>query len=402
MKNIGETYVIGGDLSRMKVRSITIGVTPASPLRAKDILEAGQFALSVQDACERAGIGVQTRRLATPPFLSYLCDFTDQQILQFAREIEECSQEHGFDYCSLGPVGEEIRESSRFLTLVPQIISETSRVFTSAFLVQYLTQSGVISPSGIARVIQTIAKTTEKGFGNLRFAALMHCSPHTPFFPAAYHEGANSFAFALEAADLIHTVCCSVQKLETLEDALREEMQRQVLPLQRIGEELEARGFVFRGIDLSPAPGPSAEASIAYALEGVGLGRFGEPGTLTTAGIVTSALKKTRLRTCGYCGLMLPVLEDIGLAERNSQGLLRLTNLLAYSAVCGTGLDTIPLSGDVTELQLAALLTDVATLSEKLSKPLSARLLPIPGKRTGDMTEFEFDYFVNTKVMEVL
>jgi uncharacterized protein (UPF0210 family) len=78
--------------------------------------------------------------------------------------------------------------------------------------------------------------------------------------------------------------------------------------------------------------------------------------------VVTAALKETTLQTCGYCGLMLPVLEDYGLAERNNQGLIRLSSLLAYSAVCGTGLDTIPLPGDVSENQLSALLFDVATL----------------------------------------
>jgi uncharacterized protein (UPF0210 family) len=69
--------------------------------------------------------------------------------------------------------------------------------------------------------------------------------------------------------------------------------------------------------------------------------------------------------------------------------------------VCGTGLDTIPLPGDVSEAQLTTLLLDVATLGRKLNKPLSARLLPIPGKRARDMTAFDFAYFVNTAVMAV-
>jgi uncharacterized protein (UPF0210 family) len=99
---------------------------------------------------------------------------------------------------------------------------------------------------------------------------------------------------------------------------------------------------------------------------------------------------------------MLPVLEDVGLVERNNQGLLRLSNLLAYSAVCGTGLDTIPLPGEASTEQLAAVLLDVATLGWKLRKPLSARLFPIPGKQAGDLTEFDFSYFVNTRVMAIV
>ena len=98
---------------------------------------------------------------------------------------------------------------------------------------------------------------------------------------------------------------------------------------------------------------------------------------------------------------MLPVLEDAGLAERNNQGEIRLPQLLTYSAVCGTGLDTIPLAGDVSQPDLMGLLSDVGALGWKLQKPLSVRLIPVPGKQVGDMTTFDFPYFVNTQIMAV-
>jgi uncharacterized protein (UPF0210 family) len=67
--------------------------------------------------------------------------------------------------------------------------------------------------------------------------------------------------------------------------------------------------------------------------------------------------------------------------------------------VCGTGLDTIPLPGDATVDQISALLLDISVLALRLNKPLTARLMPIPGKKAGDMTEFNFDYFVNSRVL---
>ena len=76
--------------------------------------------------------------------------------------------------------------------------------------------------------------------------------------------------------------------------------------------------------------------------------------------------------------------------------------LLLYSAVCGTGLDTIPVPGGVTESALAGIFLDVAALSIALQdKPLTARLLPVPGAAAGDWTSYEFEYFVNTRVMGV-
>jgi uncharacterized protein (UPF0210 family) len=92
---------------------------------------------------------------------------------------------------------------------------------------------------------------------------------------------------------------------------------------------------------------------------------------------------------------MLPVLEDTVLAQRWSEGTLTLDSLLAYSAVCGTGLDTVPLPGNISTEQLAKIIGDVASLAVKLRKPLSARLLPVAGKTAGQRTEFDDPYLVN-------
>jgi uncharacterized protein (UPF0210 family) len=70
-----------------------------------------------------------------------------------------------------------------------------------------------------------------------------------------------------------------------------------------------------------------------------------------------------------------------------------------YSAVCGTGLDTLPLPGDASVEQLQAVLLDLAALAQRLEKPLTARLMPVPGKRAGDLTGFDFPYFANSRVL---
>jgi uncharacterized protein (UPF0210 family) len=69
--------------------------------------------------------------------------------------------------------------------------------------------------------------------------------------------------------------------------------------------------------------------------------------------------------------------------------------LLSYSAVCGTGLDTVPLPGDVTVEQLERIIGDMASLAVKWKKPLSARLMPVPGKQAGERTEFDDPFLVN-------
>ena len=112
------------------------------------------------------------------------------------------------------------------------------------------------------------------------------------------------------------------------------------------------------------------------------------------------ALRAARFTRAGFSGLMLPVIEDSTLAERYARGECTTADLLLYSAVCGTGLDVVPLPGDVTADQIAAIILDVATLATALDKPLTARLLPVPGKRAGDPTDFDFPFFANATIVE--
>jgi uncharacterized protein len=97
---------------------------------------------------------------------------------------------------------------------------------------------------------------------------------------------------------------------------------------------------------------------------------------------------------------MLPVLEDATLAARSLERTFSVNDLLLYSAVCGTGLDTVPLPGDTGEDELAGILLDVAALAFRLNKPLTARLMPIPGAKAGDVTDFDFPYFANGRVLD--
>ena len=75
-----------------------------------------------------------------------------------------------------------------------------------------------------------------------------------------------------------------------------------------------------------------------------------------------------------------------GWSERN----YNIDSLVAYSAVCGAGLDTIPLPGDVSQQQLERIIGDVASLALKWHKPLAARLIPAPRKKAGERTDFNF------------
>jgi uncharacterized protein (UPF0210 family) len=109
------------------------------------------------------------------------------------------------------------------------------------------------------------------------------------------------------------------------------------------------------------------------------------------------------VKVAGYCGLMLPVMEDLTLAARAAQQPPRfgLRDLLTFSSLCGVGLDTVPVPLTSSPAALAAIYADTAALAARLDKPLSCRLLPMAGKRAGDWTEVDSPYLVNTRVFAV-
>ena len=100
---------------------------------------------------------------------------------------------------------------------------------------------------------------------------------------------------------------------------------------------------------------------------------------------------------------MLPVCEDARLAEltESSSHPLRLADLLSISSVCGVGIDTVPLPGDVKEEDLAALMLDVAGLADRWQKPLSCRVFPLPGKKFGEKTTFDFPHMINAALLPI-
>ncbi|MDW8232517.1 MAG: DUF711 family protein, partial [Roseiflexaceae bacterium] len=162
-----------------------------------------------------------------------------------------------------------------------------------------------------------------------------------------------------------------------------------------------AYGVYVAGCDWSLAPHPDITCSIGAAVERVLGAPFGAPGTLAVIRACTDAIRAAGVILIGFSGVMLPVLEDATLAQRNAEGRYGWRDLLAFSAVCGTGLDTVPLPGDASIEQIEGMLAEVAALAGALRKPLTARLMPIPGLRAGDITAFNFPYFVNTRVMAI-
>lgn len=382
----------------MKIRSITYFLNVGWPMKEDRIQAAGIFLSTAKKAFEEAGYEIQTTRIASVPFTRLLGPDSIGLTPRFAQRLSKAIAENGIDYASLGPALPDVPESYE---MIPDAIEASKNIFFSGVMAD--AQHGVYLPAvrSCAEVIVRNATLSPDGFANLRFAALANVPPSGPFFPAAYYDTETpTFALAMEAADLAVQAFENARSVEEGRQVLVNELENHGRKLAYAAEPLKFRfNARFGGIDFSYAPYPGEAVSLGAAFEKLGAPKIGLHGSMAAASILTDALDQADFHRAGFCGLMMPVLEDSVLAARAADGMLTVKDLLMYLAVCGTGLDTVPLPGDVTVEQISALLLDIAVLSLRLHKPLTARLMPLPGKKAGDSVEFDFEYFSNSKVM---
>lgn len=386
------------------IRTITLGLADAHPLTSAAIERAAAILDHARQTYTEAGYEVQTVRLSTRPVFDDLADWSEAAMLTYAQELQQMLDDAGLSFCSLGPFNAvPYYAPVERIALIADIL-----IATTALNAAVLTSSGEYGPNNAmpmtARVIQRLAQETDDGSGNFRFALLSQVEPGAPFFPAAYHNGASSLSIGLQGAGLIADALRSRNEetgirlsFLSISSIVKQAVEAEGRNIVELAQELAgAHELAFGGIDLSPAP--MGQDSIVAAIEQCHYGIFGEPGTLTVAAALTTGLHSVDLPTCGYCGLMLPVLEDAILGQRWEEGLVSIEKLLLFSSVCGTGLDTIPLPGDMDDRTIANILCDVAALATRLHKPLSARLFPVPGKKRGERTTFTSPYLTNTTI----
>jgi uncharacterized protein len=382
----------------MEIRSITQFIHPGSTVQPSQISAAAKFGKLAQRLFEDAGYIVQSQRLATTPFPKLFPNNNTRDLVNFAQNLETEANSLGIAYCSLGPALPEFPFSYQ---QVPEILAATQNIFAGGSLVTNRGEISLASVRASAEIIHTLAGFEPNGFGNLYFAALANVPAGAPFFPAAYHQGEQpAFALAMEAADLAVLAFSDANSLAEARLNLVRAIETHASILSQLALKLSSDSAVnFLGLDFTLAPYPSPERSLGTALEYLGLSAIGMQGSLAAAAFLADTIDQARYLRTGFNGLMLPVLEDATLAARAAQGTLSVNDLLMYSAVCGTGLDTVPLPGSTSIDEIYAVLLDLAALALRLDKPLTARLMPIPGKQAGEPTSFDFPYFANSRVL---
>jgi uncharacterized protein (UPF0210 family) len=383
------------DHGKPKVRAITGFVR----LDRAHYIEQFSAALTVlraaSDELGSQGYEVETLRVVTQPLGELVAGLADDAALAYLADIDELGAKEHF-LPNVGPAMLRDSDDPRAIHLLARALTTLTNINSSALIAG---DDGihwkVIHES--AALVRYLTENSPQSQGNFSFTANAMLKPYGPFYPGAWHDGAGKqFSIGLEGANVVQEVFARTHgDFAGSVAELTKQLTIHAKAAEAVGNHVAASsGWTFMGVD--PTPAPLGDVSIGGAIETYTGGKFGTSGSMTAALIITTAVKAVPVKQIGYSGLMIPVMEDKVIAQRWADGTLTTDSLLAYSAVCGTGLDTVPYAGDISEEQLEKIMGDVASLAWKWHKPLSARLQPVKGKHAGDQTEFHNQYLFNT------
>jgi uncharacterized protein (UPF0210 family) len=380
-----------------KVRAITAFVRLDRNTWKKQIGEALVVLRKVQSGFEASGYDVESLRIVTQPLGELVAGLSEDESMSYLAQLDALSVKENF-LPNVGPgmIHEtddpaSMRVLERALSTLPNI--EASTIIAGDDGIHWKTIRRT------AELVKYVAEHSPRSQGTFNFTATAMLKPLGPFYPGAYHTGTGrQFSIGFEGAGLVEDVFARDRgNAEAATSDLTAALTKHAKVAESIGNNVAGEtGWSFVGVD--PTPAPMGDVSIGRAIESYTGARFGSSGTLTAARIITTAVKAVPVKQIGYSGLMVPVMEDKVLAQRWAESTYNLDSLLAYSAVCGTGLDTVPLPGDISMEQMERIYSDVASLALKWNKPLSARLQPVPGKKAGQMTEYKDSLLFNTVI----
>ncbi|HXW73512.1 MAG TPA: DUF711 family protein [Steroidobacteraceae bacterium] len=379
------------------VRAITVFVELDAARYEAQFTQAAARLHVAQAVFEQGGFSVQTLRITTQPFMEFVGALDRTRALALLGRLEELGKTNNV-LVDIGPAALDDHPDPEALEILAAVHGRGSPLNASM---------SIAGADGIhwhtvraaAHHVWQVAATSPRSQGTYSFAATAMLSQGSPFFPGSWHQGnGGRFSVGLQSASVVTEVFARThgdapRAISELAAALGGYAQR----VGQLARQVEGRtGWKYWGFDSTPAP--MKDDSIGVAIETFEPALLGSPGSLTAAYVITEAQRRIGGARVGYAGLMLPVLEDMRIAQRWSEGAIGIDTLLAYSAVCATGLDTVPLPGDITEAQLARIIGDVAALAYKWHKPLTARLQPVHGRGAGQMSAFDDPFLVNAKL----
>ena len=402
----------------LDVRTVTLGInlmdcsTPdIDQLCRKISHKIKSKAADLVRVCDRTGskygIPVVNKRIAVSPISAVAAGGAEEAFVRIARTLDEAAAEVKVDlvggFSALVQKGMTPSERA-LIEAIPRALSETERVCSSLNVASTKAGVNMDAINLIAGQILELARRTAKrdGFGAAKLMVFANMPEDNPFMAGAYHGHGEPEAVVNIGVSGPGVVKRAIERMAEKGlhldlGELAEEIKTTAFRVTRVGELIgrevaEKLGVSFGIVDLSLAPTPRVGDSVGEILQAMGVTQVGGPGSTAAIALLNDAVKKGGLFASssvgGLSGAFIPISEDKALAEAVASGHLCLEKLEAMTSVCSVGLDMVAIPGDVDASTIAALIADEVCIGVVNGKTTSVRLIPVPGKKAGEMAVF--------------
>lgn len=359
---------------------------------------------SVAEETEKEfGIPIINKRISITPIAEILGNTTVDETIELAKTLDRAAKELGVDFIggfsALVHKGLSKGDETLFKAL-PEALSVTERVCSSISVATTRTGINMDAVKQLGFIIKDAAERTRDQNGIACAKLVVFCNPveDNPFMAGAFH-GSGEGEVVLNVGVSGPGVVLHALRQHPHADLgeVSDIIKKTVFKITRAGELVgrivaERLGVPFGIMDLSLAPTNAINDSVAEILEEIGLERVGTHGTIAALALMNDAVKKGGAMASSYVGglsgAFIPVSEDNGMIRGIEDGALTLSKLEAMTCVCSVGLDMIALSGDVSPATLSGIIADEAAIGMINKKTTAVRVIPVPGKKEGEMVEF--------------
>jgi len=358
----------------------------------------------VAEAAEKEyGIPIINKRISITPIAEILGNATVEQAIELAKTLDKAAKVLNVDfiggYSALVHKG-ITKGDQTLLDALPEALAVTERVCSSISVATTRTGINMDAVKQMGIIIKNAAERTKDQNGLACAKLVVFCNPveDNPFMAGAFHGAGEGEVVLNVGVSGPGVVLSALRKYPDADlGEVSDIIKKTAFKITRAGELIgrvvaERLGVPFGIMDLSLAPTNAINDSVADILEEIGLERVGTHGTIAALALMNDAVKKGGAMASSYVGglsgAFIPVSEDNGMIRGILDDSLTLSKLEAMTCVCSVGLDMIALTGDVSPATLSAIIADEAAIGMINKKTTAVRVIPVPGKKEGEMVEF--------------
>jgi uncharacterized protein len=402
----------------LDVRTVTLGISLfdcashevdcfISNVDAKIARLAGNLVDVCDEVGLKYGIPVVNKRISISPVAVAASGFSAEKMCKIAIALDNMARRLKIDFIGgFGALVEKgfTRGDLALIEAIPEALAKTDRICSSVNVAS--THAG-INMDAVALMGKTIKRTAaitadRDGLGCAKLVVFANIPQDVPFMAGAYlgvgepdsviNVGVSGPGVVKKAIDRARAEDPSLDL-----GKISEIIKRTAFKVTRVGELIGRKvagklGVPFGVVDLSLAPTPNAGDSVGEIFQSLGLKNIGDPGSTAILALLNDAVKKGGIFASSYVGglsgAFIPVSEDLNIAEAARKGYLSLEKLEAMTSVCSVGLDMVAIPGDTSAETISGIIADEMAIGVINSKATAARLIPVPGKKTGDKASF--------------